>query len=96
MLLLLSSSIPDKEVSYEAKTFEAIPSEGKAVEKVFNAVYRLQHIYLLEKEEIKAKHAKETQYLQRKIQMTTEEIKLNDKHMKNLRPQDVQEARAEI
>ena len=35
-------------------------------------------------------------YLNRKIDMAQEEIKLNDKHMKNLRAQDIQEVQEEI
>ena len=96
MLLILSSSIQDKEVVYEEKSYEAIPSEGKAIERLFNSVYKLQHIYLMEKEAIREKHERETNYLQKKIAMTSDEIKLNDKHMKNLRPQDVQEVQDEI
>lgn len=86
MLLILSSSIQDKEVVYEEKSYEAIPSEGKAIERLFNAVYKLQHIHLMEKEAIKEKHERETSYLQKKIAMISDEIKLNDKHMKALRP----------
>ena len=56
MMLILASSVKDKEVSYEAKQYNPIPSEGKSIERVFNALYKVQHIYLLEKEEIKAKH----------------------------------------
>ena len=63
MLLILSSSIHDKEVVYEEKSYEQIPSEGKAIERLFGSVYKLQHIYLMEKEAIKEKHEKETSYL---------------------------------
>ena len=59
-------------------------------------MYRLQLIYLQEKAEITAKHSKEAQYLQRKIQMTSEGIQLNDRHMKDLRPQDVLDMQDEI
>ena len=96
MLLILSSSIQDKEVTYEEKSYEAIPSEGKAIEKLFNSVYKLQHIYLMEKEAIREKHEKEASYLSKKIDMLSDEIKLNDKHMKALRPQDMQEVQDEI
>ena len=67
MLLILSASIQDKEVIYESKQYEAIPSEGKAIEKLLSAVYKLQLIYLQEKDEIRDKHNKEAQYIQRKI-----------------------------
>jgi len=50
----------------------------------------------MEKESIKEKHEKETNYLQKKMAMTSEEVKLNDKHMKNLRADDMQDIQDEI
>ena len=86
MLLILSSSIRENDVMYEPKLFDAIPSEGKSIENLFNAVYKLQHTYLNEKDAIQRKHDIETDYLQKKITMTVEEVQMNDQHIKKLRP----------
>ena len=59
------------------------------MENLLNAAHKVHQTYLGEKEEIKDKHKQEMIYLNRKIDMAQEEIKLNDKHMKNLRAQDL-------
>lgn len=46
MLLIFSSSVQDKEVIFEKNKYEAIPSEGKSIEKLLSAVYMLQLRYL--------------------------------------------------
>ena len=89
ILLILASQIIDKEVIYDNKQYETIPSEGKALENLLNAAHKVHQTYLGEKEVIKDKHKQEMIYLNRKIEMAQEEIKLNDKHMKNLRAQDL-------
>ena len=69
MLLILSSQITDKEVIYDSKQYEAIPSEGKALENLLNAAHKAHQTYLSEKEQIKEKHTQEAVYLNRKIEM---------------------------
>ena len=56
ILLCLSSQIIDKEVIYDSKQYETIPSEGKALENLLNAAHKVHQIYLGEKEVIKDKH----------------------------------------
>ena len=41
MLLILSSCIRENEVMYDPKMYDPIQSEGRSIESLFNAVYKL-------------------------------------------------------